>query len=180
MEDPESLREVARYEVPEAGAHNLWIEDDKMYVAYYQAGLRVVDVSGELRGDLFKQGREMAWFPTGTPDGNVANSPMAWGPQPFKGHVFVSDLNSGALGLCGSSPRTRRPCLEGSAALRGPSPGRGSPPESGGEPVRPAPRRPAPGPSHRSRSFQDRCTANPTSRPQRRTASTWPTSPPTW
>ena len=95
LEDPENLREVARYEVPEAGAHNLWVEDDKMYVAYYQAGLRVVDVSGELRGDLYKQGREMAWFPTGTPDGNVVNSPMAWGPQPFKGHVFVSDLNSG-------------------------------------------------------------------------------------
>ena len=79
LEDPENLREVARYEVPEAGAHNLWVEDDKMYVAYYQAGLRVVDVSGELRGDLYKQGREMAWFPTGTPDGNVVNSPMAWG-----------------------------------------------------------------------------------------------------
>lgn len=95
MEDPEKMREVARYEVPEAGAHNLWIEDDKMYVAYYQAGLRVVDVSGELRGDLYRQGREIAWFPTGTPDGHVANSPMAWGPQLFKGHVFVSDLNSG-------------------------------------------------------------------------------------
>ena len=95
MEDPAKLREVARYEVPEAGAHNLWIEDDKMYVAYYQAGLRVVDVSGELRGDLYRQGREIAWFPTGTPDGHVPNSPMAWGPQPFKGLVFVSDLNSG-------------------------------------------------------------------------------------
>ena len=95
MEDPENPREVARYEVPEAGAHNLWVEDDRMYVAYYQAGLRVVDVSGELRGDLYRQGREIAWFPTGTPDGHVANSPMAWGPQPFKGHVFVSDLNSG-------------------------------------------------------------------------------------
>lgn len=95
MEDPANLREVARYEVPEAGAHNLWIEDDKMYVAYYQAGLRVVDVSGELRGDLYRQGREIAWFPTGTPDGHVPNSPMAWGPQPFKGFVFVSDLNSG-------------------------------------------------------------------------------------
>ena len=108
MEDPEMLREVARYEVPEAGAHNLWIEDDKMYVAYYQAGLRVVDVSGELRGDLFKQGREMAWFPTGTPDGNVANSPMAWGPQPFKGHVFVSDLNSG-LWVVRIEPKNKAP-----------------------------------------------------------------------
>ena len=108
MADPENLREVARYEVPEAGAHNLWIEDDKMYVAYYQAGLRVVDVSGELRGNLYSQGREIAWFPTGTPDGHVANSPMAWGPQLFKGHVFVSDLNSG-LWVLRVVPKQRAP-----------------------------------------------------------------------
>ncbi len=108
LEDPENLREVARYEVPEAGAHNLWIEDDRMYVAYYQAGLRVVDVSGELRGDLYRQGREMAWFPTGTPDGHVVNSPMAWGPQPFKGHVFVSDLNSG-LWVVRLEPKQKAP-----------------------------------------------------------------------
>ena len=108
MSDPEALSEVARYEVPEAGAHNIWVEDDKMYVAYYQAGLRVVDVSGELRGDLFKQGREIAWFPTGTPDGHVANSPMAWGPQPFKGHVYVSDLNSG-LWVVRVEPKRKAP-----------------------------------------------------------------------
>ncbi|MDE2806120.1 MAG: Ig-like domain-containing protein [Gemmatimonadota bacterium] len=108
LEDPENLREVARYEVPEAGAHNLWIEDDRMYVAYYQAGLRVVDVSGELRGDLYRQGREMAWFPTGTPEGHVPNSPMAWGPQPFKGHVFVSDLNSG-LWVVRLEPKQKAP-----------------------------------------------------------------------
>lgn len=108
MEDPERLREVARYEVPEAGAHNLWITDDKMYVAYYQAGLRAVDVSGELRGDLYRQGREIAWFPTGTPDGHVPNSPMAWGPQPFKDHVFVSDLNSG-LWVLRVEPRAKAP-----------------------------------------------------------------------
>ena len=108
LEDPENLREVARYEVPEAGAHNLWIEDDRMYVAYYQAGLRVVDVSGELRGDLYRQGREMAWLPTGSPDGLVANSPMAWGPQLFKGNIFVSDLNSG-LWVVRLEPRRKVP-----------------------------------------------------------------------
>ena len=108
LEDPENLREVARYEVPEAGAHNLWIEDDRMYVAYYQAGLRVVDVSGELRGDLYRQGREMAWLPTGSPDGVVPNSPMAWGPQLFKGNIFVSDLNSG-LWVVRLEPRRRVP-----------------------------------------------------------------------
>ena len=108
LEDPENLREVARYEVPEAGAHNLWIEDDRMYVAYYQAGLRVVDVSGELRGDLYRQGREMAWLPTGSPDARVPNSPMAWGPQPFKGHIFVSDMHSG-LWVVRVEPKNRAP-----------------------------------------------------------------------
>ncbi len=108
LEDPENLREIARYEVPEAGAHNLWIEDDVMYVAYYQAGLRVVDVSGELRGDLYKQGREMAWFTTGTANAQVPNAPMAWGPQPFKGHVFVSDMHSG-LWVVKVEPKQKAP-----------------------------------------------------------------------
>jgi hypothetical protein len=95
VSDMEKPFEVARYVAPEAGIHNFWVEDDKLYAAYYQAGLRVVDVSGELRGDLYEQGREIAWLPTGTADGFVPNSPFAWGPQPYKGNVFVSDYNSG-------------------------------------------------------------------------------------
>ena len=55
-------RLVGRYEVPEAGSHNIWVEDDVMYVAFYNGGLRVVDVSGELLGDLYRQGREIARF----------------------------------------------------------------------------------------------------------------------
>jgi hypothetical protein len=86
----ERPREVAFYRVPEAGSHNLWVEDGRLYVAYYQGGLRVVDVSGELRGDLRAQGREIASFETSGTGGT-----MSWGPQPFKGHVFVSDMNSG-------------------------------------------------------------------------------------
>lgn len=88
-------REVARYQVPEAGTHNLWVEDDKMYVGYYNGGLRVVDVSGELRGDLYRQGREIARFYSDDPKGVIANSPMVWGPQPYKGNIFFSDFNSG-------------------------------------------------------------------------------------
>ncbi len=95
LADLENPEEVGRYEVPEAGVHNLWADDDKLYVAYYQAGLRVVDISGDLRGDLYSQGREIAWFPTGSPDGYVPNAPMAWSPQVHKGRVFVSDMNSG-------------------------------------------------------------------------------------
>ena len=88
-------REVARYQVPEAGSHNLWVEDDILYVGYYNGGLRVVDVSGDLRGDLYQQGREIAFFEPADPDGYKKNAPFVWGPQPFKGHIFFTDWNSG-------------------------------------------------------------------------------------
>src|SRR5690606_1529715 len=97
VSDIENPVEVADYEVQEAGAHNAWVENDTMYVAHYQGGLRVVDVSGELPRDLYQQGRENAGFDKAAPEGK-AHTPgqaMAWSPQPFKGRVFVSDLNSG-------------------------------------------------------------------------------------
>ena len=104
--DWERPREVARYQVPEAGSHNLWVEDDTLYVGYYNGGLRVVDVSGELLGDLYRQGREIARFLPFDPDGFIANAPFVWGPQPFKGHVFFSDWNTG-LWAVRLRPRTR-------------------------------------------------------------------------
>jgi hypothetical protein len=93
--DIENPVEVARYEVPEAGAHNVWAEEDKLYVGYYQAGLRVVDISGELRGDLYAQGRELAILKTTDANTTVPHWPMAWGAQIHKGHIYSSDLNSG-------------------------------------------------------------------------------------
>ena len=42
VHDPEHPVYAARYEVPEAGAHNLWVEDGVMYVGFYQGGLRAV------------------------------------------------------------------------------------------------------------------------------------------
>ena len=92
LNDPQ---EVARYEVPEAGTHNLWVEGNTLYVAYYNGGLRVVDISGDLMGDLYRQGREIAWFLPTHPKGVVPNAPMVWGPQPYKGKIFFSDWNSG-------------------------------------------------------------------------------------
>ena len=93
--DPEKPVEVARYEVPEAGAHNLWAEDDLLYVGYYQGGLRVVDISGELRGDLYQQGREIGMLLTTDENTTVPNWPMTWGAQVFKGNIFSSDFHSG-------------------------------------------------------------------------------------
>ena len=96
LTEMESPVEVARYEVPEAGAHNLWVDErDRLYVGYYQAGLRVVDVSGELRGDLYRQGREIAALRLIDEKTTVPNWPMTWGAQLFKGNVFSSDLHSG-------------------------------------------------------------------------------------
>ncbi len=93
--DPEDPEMVARYEVTEYGTHNIWVEDDVLYQAYYEGGLRVVDVSGELMGNLYTQGREIAVFKPFDPVGYVANSPMVWSAMPHKGHIFFSDTNSG-------------------------------------------------------------------------------------
>lgn len=93
--DPENPEMVARYQVPEFGTHNMWVEDDKLYQAYYEGGLRVVDVSGELKGNLYTQGREIAVFKSASPAGYTPNATMVWGAQPHKGHVFFSDTNSG-------------------------------------------------------------------------------------
>jgi hypothetical protein len=93
--DPESPEEVARYEVPEAGSHNFWIEGDKLYASFYNGGTRVVDISGELKGNLGRQGREIARFMAFDPDGFVANAPFSWGPQLYKGRIFIAEHNSG-------------------------------------------------------------------------------------
>jgi hypothetical protein len=95
LTDIEHPVEVGKYEVPEAGAHNMWAEEGKLYIAYYNGGLRIVDIGGELRGDLYRQGRQIGYYHTADDKGYVPNAPMAWGPQPFKGNIFVSDMNSG-------------------------------------------------------------------------------------
>ena len=87
--------EVARYELPGHGSHNYWIKDDILYVAMYTGGLRVVDISGDLLGDLYKQGREIGYLLTGSPNGYIPNDTMVWGAQLYKGHVFYSDFNTG-------------------------------------------------------------------------------------
>ena len=88
-------RKVAEYPVPEGGAHNMWVDNDMMYMGYYSGGGRVVDVSGELRGDLYRQGRELARIWTGDPEGFRANLPLAWGAQPHNGLIYFNDINSG-------------------------------------------------------------------------------------
>ncbi len=95
VSDIEHPRKVAEYAVPEAGSHNIWVDNDILYMGFYNGGGRVLDVSGELRGDLYRQGREIARLWTGDPDGYRANLPFAWGAQPHNGLIFFNDINSG-------------------------------------------------------------------------------------
>jgi hypothetical protein len=103
--DPANPKYVAKYEVPEAGAHNFWVDDDVLYIGYYQGGIRVVDVSGELRGDLYAQGREIAYFlpAAGPEDAKLPFAPNVWGVFPMFGDgwspagdmFYATDYNSG-------------------------------------------------------------------------------------
>lgn len=95
VSDINAPRKVAEYPVPEGGAHNMWVENDVMYVGYYSGGGRVVDVSGELRGDLYQQGREIARIWTGDPNGFHPNLPFTWGAQPHNGLIYFNDVFSG-------------------------------------------------------------------------------------
>jgi len=95
ISDIEHPREVAQYEVPEGGVHNFWVVDDILYAGAYGGAGRAVDISGELRGNLYAQGREIARFWTGDPAGYRPNLPFSWGAQPANGLIFVNDINSG-------------------------------------------------------------------------------------
>ena len=93
--DPDNPKEEAIYEVPEAGSHNLWVFGDILIAGNYQGGLRVVDISGELLGDIYKQGREIGHYVPYHKEGKIPNAPMVWGAQPYKDYIFFADMNSG-------------------------------------------------------------------------------------
>ncbi len=95
VSDISNPRKVAEYEVPEGGSHNIWVRDDILYMGYYSGGARIVDVAGELRGDLYRQGREIARLWTGDPNGFRPNQPFTWGAQPAGDLVYFNDINSG-------------------------------------------------------------------------------------
>ncbi|HET7233597.1 MAG TPA: hypothetical protein VFJ16_26530 [Longimicrobium sp.] len=93
VSDPAVPREVAAYSAPSSGVHSFWIANDTMYVAAWTGGLRAVDVSGQLSGDL--RNREIASLSTTDEQTAVRNFPFAWAAVPHNGLVFASDFNSG-------------------------------------------------------------------------------------
>jgi hypothetical protein len=100
-------KKVAEYVVPEEGAHNMWIENDVMYIGYYGGGGRAVDVSGELRGNLYRQGREISRLWTGDLKGFRPNAAFTWGAQPYKGLIYFNDINTGLWVTKLSDPKDR-------------------------------------------------------------------------
>jgi len=86
---------VAWYEPTDGGVHNVWVVGDTLYLGNYQGGARAVDVSGELKGDLLRQGREISWLLTADSTGAQAHTPFAWGAVVRDGNIFVPDINSG-------------------------------------------------------------------------------------
>jgi hypothetical protein len=88
-------RAVAYYEPKEGGAHNVWVAGDTLYLGDYQGGLRVVDISGELRGDLLRQGREIAHVVTADGQGVRPNAPNTWGAVYRNGLIYAPDINTG-------------------------------------------------------------------------------------
>src|SRR5687768_17519439 len=93
--DPKRPVNIAKYHQEEFGSHDIIVEDDVMYQAYYDGGLRVVDVSGELIGNLAEQRREIAVYKAFDPNGYTANASFAMNAMPWKGHVLFTDFNSG-------------------------------------------------------------------------------------
>jgi hypothetical protein len=93
--DPLKPIPVGRYHIEDYGSHDIIVENDILYQAYYDGGIRVVDVSGELMGNLYDQGREIAVFKPYEPKGFTANAPFVMNAMPWKGNVLFTDFNSG-------------------------------------------------------------------------------------
>ena len=86
---------VAFYEPEYGGVHNIWIAGDTLYMGAYNAGFRTFDISGELRGDLRAQQREMSHLNTADMDGFVKNAAMTWGVVVRDGLAYVNDMYNG-------------------------------------------------------------------------------------
>ena len=93
--DPMHPKKVARYHLEDFGSHDIIVQDDVLYQAYYDGGVRLVDVSGELLGNLADQGREIAVFKPYDAKAFTANAPFVMNAMPWKGHTLFTDFNSG-------------------------------------------------------------------------------------
>lgn len=106
ISDLAAPRIVAHYEPEFGGVHNVWVAGDTLYMGAYNAGFRAFDISGELRGDLRTQGREMVHLNTADMDGATKNTAMTWGVVVRDGLAYVNDMYNG-LWIVRMEPRRR-------------------------------------------------------------------------
>jgi hypothetical protein len=112
VSDMTAPREVAFYHVDGAGTHNFSMDEARgvLYAAYYNAGVRALDVRGDLsncsadqkapdgRCDLKKMGREIA---AGLQDGQPV---YVWGVHFDGSFVYASDMRNGLWKLAAADP----------------------------------------------------------------------------
>jgi hypothetical protein len=97
VSDIEHPKSVAWYTPEMGGVHNVWQVADTLYLGAYDAGFHVFDISGELKGDLRAQHREIASLNTADMGGVVPNAAFDWGVvvNPKDGLAYVNDFNNG-------------------------------------------------------------------------------------
>jgi hypothetical protein len=98
VRDLRAPREVATFFSTGDTPHNFWLDEEReiLYASWYSDGLRAIDVSGELLGELDKQGREIALLRYDSDAGcQSADGTCSWAPQLHRGLIFASDLNTG-------------------------------------------------------------------------------------
>jgi len=108
VSDIEHPKSVAWYTPEMGGVHNVWVVKDTLYLGAYDAGFHVFDISGELRGDLRAQGREIASLNTADMGGWQKNAAFDWGVvvNPKDGLAYVNDFNNG-LWIIRVNPRPK-------------------------------------------------------------------------
>jgi hypothetical protein len=112
ISDIDNPRSVAWYEPEFGGVHNVWVAGDTLYMGAYNAGFRTFDISGELRGDLRAQQREMVHVNTADMNAHPSgvNTAMTWGVVVRDGLAYVNDNNNG-LWIIRMLPRAQPPIL---------------------------------------------------------------------
>ena len=96
--DPMKPIPVGRYHLEDYGSHDIIVQDDILYQAYYDGGVRLVDVSGELMGNLVDQNREIAVFKPFDPTGYTANAPFVMNAMPWKKDFVLFRISTAASG----------------------------------------------------------------------------------
>ena len=97
VSDIANPKKVAWYNLDFGATHNFWVAGDTLYMGAFNAGFRAIDISGELRGDLGAQQREIAHVDPTFPTGKIPNAAFTWGAIVRDGLAYINDMNNGLM-----------------------------------------------------------------------------------